>query len=323
MLHTMIVDKKLRGVKAVQTLSRLNRTCQGKTDTFILDFINTQEDIQEAFQPFYQETMLEHEINSDLLYQVQKDLHGYGVYLDNDITAFANEYFKRGKQDSKSMGRMTSILKPVANRYNELNSDERYNFRRQCRNLIKWYGYITQVVRMFDEDLHKEYIFLSYLLKLIPPETSQMINLEDKLQLEYYKLQKTFEGAIILKDETGTYTPATAKSSSTPEGNTPLEEIIKKINERYKGKFTDADIVIVKTLREKLMRDTKLKLSAKTGDPKIFEEKTFPDAFNDLAIKSYLESQEIYDSLFKDKAKYNAVMYALCKVIYREMRMST
>ena len=96
---------------------------------------------------------------------------------------------------------------------------------------------------------------------------------------------------------------------------------IKKINERYKGKFTDADIVIVKTLREKLMRDTKLKLSAKTGDPKIFEEKTFPDAFNELAIKSYLESQEIYDSLFKDKAKYNAVMYALCKVIYREMRV--
>lgn len=82
LLHTMIVDKKLRGVKAVQTLSRLNRTYQGKTDTFILDFINSQEDIQEAFQPFYQETMLECEINTDLLYQVQKNLQGYCVYSD-------------------------------------------------------------------------------------------------------------------------------------------------------------------------------------------------------------------------------------------------
>ena len=79
LLHTMIVDKKLRGVKAVQTLSRLNRTYQGKFDTFVLDFINTQEDIQEAFQPFYQGTMLTSEINTDLLYQVQKNLHDYCV----------------------------------------------------------------------------------------------------------------------------------------------------------------------------------------------------------------------------------------------------
>ncbi|MBR0061725.1 MAG: type I restriction endonuclease subunit R, partial [Selenomonadaceae bacterium] len=84
LLHTMIVDKKLRGVKAVQTLSRLNRTCQGKTDTFVLDFINSQEDIRDAFQPFYQETMLEREINTDLLYRVQKDLRGYAVYSDDD-----------------------------------------------------------------------------------------------------------------------------------------------------------------------------------------------------------------------------------------------
>ena len=81
LLHTMIVDKKLRGVKAVQTLSRLNRTCPGKTDTFVLDFINTQEEIRDAFQPFYQETMLEKEVNADLLYQVQHELRGYAVAI--------------------------------------------------------------------------------------------------------------------------------------------------------------------------------------------------------------------------------------------------
>ncbi|MEE0952695.1 MAG: type I restriction endonuclease subunit R, partial [Ruminococcus sp.] len=216
LLHTMIVDKKLRGVKAVQTLSRLNRTCPGKTDTFVLDFINTQEEIQEAFQPFYQETMLEKEVNADLLYQVQHELRGYAVYSDDDVNAFCDEYFKDGKQDDRAMGRMTSILKPVADRYNDLSADERYQFRRLCRSMKKWYGYISQVVRMFDVELHEEYVFICYLLGLLPPDEVQPLDLDGKLKLEYYKLQKTFEGAIELKEETGAFTPATAKGATKP-----------------------------------------------------------------------------------------------------------
>lgn len=323
LLHTMIVDKKLRGVKAVQTLSRLNRVCKGKTDTFILDFINSQDDIKEAFQPFYQETLLEKEINTDLLYQVQKDLRGYSIYSEGDIDAFAKEYFKHGRQDSRSMGRMTSILKPVADRYNKLNSDERYQFRRLCRNMIKWYSYISQVVRMFDEDLHKEYVFLSYLIRLIPPETTQMIDLEGKLQLEYYKLQKTFEGTITLKEESGTYTPANAKSSVKSEEKQPLDEVIKKINEQYKGKFTDADKVLVKTLMTKLMNNTKLQTIARTSDPQIFTESIFPKTFGQTAQDSYIESQDTFTTLFEDQAKYNAIMHALSSIIYREMRINS
>lgn len=319
LLHTMIVDKKLRGVKAVQTLSRLNRTYQGKTDTFILDFINTQEDIQEAFQPFYQETMLTGELNTDLIYKEQKNLRGYAVYTDNDIDAFSAEYFRRGNR----MKRMTSTLKPVADRYNKMNPDARYNFRRQCRNLVKWYGYISQVVRMFDRDLHKEYIFLSYLLKLIPAEKTQLIDLAGKLQLEYYRLQKTFEGAIELKDESGTYTPAKAKSDAKSEEETPLDEIIRKINEQYKGKFTAADKVLVEMLMTKLMHNDKLLANARTSDPLIFAESIFPTAFNTVANDSYIESQESFATLFEDTAKYNAVMRTLCSHIYGEMRLNS
>ena len=322
LLHTMIVDKKLRGVKAVQTLSRLNRTCPGKTDTFVLDFINTQEDIQEAFQPFYQETMLEREVNTDLLYQVQKELRGYAVYSDIDIEAFAREYFGNSSQDGRAMGRMTSILKPVADRYNKLTPDERYQFRRLCRNMKKWYGYISQVVRMFDADLHKEYVFLSYLLGLIPAETTTMIDLEGKLQLEYYKLQKTFEGSITLDEETGVITPASAKGAVKPEEKQPLDEIIEKINEQYKGAFTDGDKVLLTALRTKLLNDTKLQTMAKTSDPQIFAESIFPKAFGTAAQDSYVESQDTYTSLFEDQAKYNAIMHALGAVIYREMRMN-
>ena len=320
LLHTMIVDKKLRGVKAVQTLSRLNRTCPGKTDTFVLDFINKAEDIQEAFQPFYQETLLEREVNTDLLYQVQKELRGYAIYSDDDIDAFADEYFSYGKQDSRAMGRMTSVLKPVADRYNRLSTDQRYQFRRLCRSMIKWYGYVSQIVRMFDKDLHKEYVFLSYLLDLIPPEPVRMIDLEGKLQLEYYKLQKTFAGPIALKEEVGVYQTASARSIMKPEEDQPLDEIIEKINEQYKGAFTEADKVLLTALRSKLMGDTKLRTMAQTSDPQIFAESIFPKAFNTAAQDSYMESQDTYTSLFEDQAKYNAIMHALGSIIYREMR---
>ncbi len=320
LLHTMIVDKKLRGVKAVQTLSRLNRTCPGKTDTFILDFVNTQEDIQNAFQPFYAETMLEQTVNTDLLYQVQNEIHGYGIYYDQDIEAFSKEYFGDNGKDPRAMGRMTSILKPIADRYNNMDRDSKYNFRRLCRSFVKWYGYVSQVVRMFDVELHKEYVFLQYLTKLLPVDIVDMINLEDKLKLEYYRLEKTFEGTIQLDGTPGVYTPADVTSGAKPEDKKPLDEIIEKINELYKGSFTPADAVLIDSLAQRLKANEKLKAIAKTSDPQIFIESIFPKAFGDVAQDSYMESQEAYTSMFEDQVKYNAFMHALAPVIYRDLR---
>ena len=320
LLHTMIVDKKLRGVKAVQTLSRLNRIHPEKEDTFILDFVNTREDIQEAFQPFYQETILEREVNTDLLYQTQNELRGYAVYSDNDVEAFANEYFAFDKQDDRAMGRMTSVLKPVADRYFKLEPDGRYQFRRLCRTIVKWYGYLSQVVRMFDKDLHKEYVFLKYLLGLLPAEIVDMIDLEGKLKLEYYKLQKTFEGNIDLKEGPVVISPANSRSVAQPEKKLPLDEIIDKINEQYNGAFTDADKVMANAMQDRLMADAKLQNIAKTSDPKIFIDSIFPKYFETVAQECYMESQDAYGSLFADKAKYNAFMHAMASIIYREMR---
>ena len=320
LLHTMVVDKKLRGVKAVQTLSRLNRIHPMKSDTFVLDFVNTREDIQEAFQPFYQETILESEVNTDLLYQAQNELRGYALYSDNDVDTFANEYFSFSKQDDKAMGRMSSILKPVADRYNKLEPDGRYQFRRLCRSFVKWYGYLSQIVRMFDRELHEEYVFLSYLLGLIPPDQVEMIDLEGKLKLEYYKLQKTYEGSIDLRETATVLVPVNARSVASPEKKLPLDEIIDKINEQYNGTFTDADRVVVSAMKDKLMADEKLQTMAKTSDPQIFNDSVFPKFFNLIAQDCYTESQDAFTSLFADQAKYNAVMHALSNVIYRDMR---
>jgi len=307
LLHTMIVDKKLKNVKAVQTLSRLNRTCPGKVDTFVLDFANKKEDILDAFQPFYQETSLEQEVNVDLIYQTERELLDYAIYNENDIVAFIEVWNKPGRQDAMAIGKMTSVLKPVADRYNLKNPEERYQFRRRCRTLIRYYSYLTQIVRMFDKDMHKEYLFLYYLLGLLPIEKEEPVDLDGKLKLEYYKLQKTFEGSIQLENLDGQYVPAKQKSAQGKRQKSTLDEILEKINEKYKGEFTDGDKVMLGALHDKLMGNEKLASSARTSDPRIFTESIFPQAFDNAAMESYAESQDSYSALFEDKMKYNAV----------------
>ena len=323
LLHTMIVDKKLRGVKCVQTLSRLNRTCAGKNDTFVLDFVNTAEDIQEAFQPFYQETSLSQEVNTDLIYKLQKELRGYNIYSDSDIETFSSIYYSTKKQDSTMLGKMTSALKPVADRYNGITTSDRYNFRRQVRSFVKWYGYISQICRMFDVPMQKEYVFCSYLLRLLPAEPVKMIDLEGALRLEFYKLEQTFKGDIVLADTAGVYEPAGGKGKATPEPKEPLEEVINKINELFAGNFTDADRVLIYALHDKLKDDKKLKKIARTSDAQVFSESIFPKTFDEVAQDSYVEQTEAFTSLFQNKSKYKAIMSALAGMLYKEFNRPT
>jgi type I restriction enzyme R subunit len=216
------------------------------------------------------------------------------------------------------MGKMTSALKPVADRYNKLASDERYNFRRQVRSYIKWYGYISQVCRMFDADMQKEYVFCSYLLRLIPAEPTQMIDLDGALKLEFYKLEQTFKGDITLIDQSGVYEPAGGKGKAVPEPKEPLEEVIQKINDLFAGNFSDADRVLIYALHDRLKDDKKLQKVAQTSDPQVFAESIFPKTFDEVAQDSYVEQTEAFTSLFQNKSKYNAIMSALAGMLYRE-----
>lgn len=157
-------------------------------------------------------------------------------------------------------------------------------------------------------------------LRLLPPEKEEMVDLNGKIQLEYYKLQKTFEGAIQLENEDGQYVPAKKKSQQGIKAKSTLDEILEKINEKYKGEFTDGDRVIISALHDRLKKDEKLASSARTSDPRILIESIFPSAFGNAAMESYMESQDSFASLFEDKSKYNAVMSAPAGVLYREMR---
>ena len=173
---------------------------------------------------------------------------------------------------------------------------------------------------MFDKELHKEYVFLSYLIKILPAERVDMIDLEGKLKLEYYKLQETFKGAIELEEAPGVHEQAKGRGAASPEEKKPLDEIIEKINEQYKGDFTDADKVMLTLLREHLLGNVKLRKNAKNSDPKIFIESIFPKIFEATAVECYENANESFSTLFEDQARYKAIMRALAGILYREFR---
>ena len=323
LLHTMIVDKKLRNVKAVQTLSRLNRTHPDKQDTFIIDFVNTKDDILKAFQPFYQETSLSQEINTDLIYKTQKMLRGFKVYDDTDIEKVNKIYFDEDKRKAnKTQAAITKALLPIQQKYNSLNQEQRYQFRKTCRSFVKWYGYITQITRMFDKPLHNEYIFCSYLAKIVPADPTIPFVLGDRVRLEYYNLEKTYEGSIeLMKEEKGVYDPAKLKKPvKMVETLSPLEQVIEKINEQYMGAFTEGDRVVITALHQKLKNNKKLMKSAQTDGRQIFENNIFPQLFDDAAQEAYIESTETYTKLFEDAGKYRAIMSALAHALFDELQ---
>ena len=321
LLHTMIVDKELRDVKAVQTLSRVNRIYPGKEDTYILDFVNPIERIREAFQQFYQETSLDEEINFDLIYTTQKTLRGFSVYTDEDIEKVSGIYFDPDvRKANLTQGKISNALKPVADRYNELNQEQRYQFRREVRALVKWYNYISQITRMFDKELHKEYVFCSYLAKLLPSDPVQPFDLDNRVKLEYYRLEKTYEGAIELDSKPGSWKPTQPKRAGGRKDRTsPLDEIIQRINEEFYGEFTDADRVMVDTLYQKMRKDSKAKKAAKTEDRQVYERSLFPGIFDTTAQEAYMENTVAYEQLFLDVDKYQAVMRALADRLYKEL----
>ena len=321
LLHTMIVDKELRDVKAVQTLSRVNRIYPGKEDTYILDFVNPIERIREAFQQFYQETSLDEEINFDLIYTTQKTLRGFGIYTDEDIEEVSSIYFDPDvRKANLTQGKISNALKPVADKYNELNQERRYQFRREVRALVKWYNYISQITRMFDKELHKEYVFCSYLAKLLPSDPAQPFDLDNRVKLEYYRLEKTYEGAIELESKPGSWKPTQPKRAGGQKDRTsPLDEIIQRINEEFYGEFTDADRVMVDTLYQKMRKDSKAKKAAKTEERQVYEKSLFPGIFDTTAQEAYMENTAAYEQLFLDADKYQAVMRALADRLYKEL----
>lgn len=318
LLHTLVVDKKLKDVKAVQTLCRVNRIHPDKEDTYILDFVNKPEDIQKAFERFYTETSLSEQINTDLLYQVQTDIRGYGLYDESDIEAAAEIVFTDGKGKSQSnvQGKLASVLKPAVARYNELDDDSRYQVRRKVRSFCKWYTYITQIVRMFDRDLHKEYVYLSYLRHLLKVEKIPVEAVDDKVEMRFYKLKREFEGSISLEGTGGVLEPGGSAKTVVPDKKRdPLQVLVDKFNEQWAGNFTEGDRVVIDTLWKRIADNPQVADTIRRDGRQVFESSVLPKVFDEEARKAYVENTDSFTSLFEDGAKYRAMMSAIGELL--------
>lgn len=323
LLHTLVVDKKLKDVKAVQTLCRVNRIHPDKEDTYILDFVNKPEDIQKAFERFYTETSLSEQINTDLLYQVQTDIRGYGLYDESDIEAAAEIVFTDGKGKSQSnvQGKLAAVLKPAVARYNELNDDERYQVRRKVRSFCKWYTYITQIVRMFDRDLHKEYVYLSCLRHLLKVEKIPVEAVDDKVEMRFYKLKQEFEGSISLEPGGGVLDPGGAAKTVTPDKKRdPLQVLVDKFNEQWAGNFTEGDRVVIDTLWKRIAENPQVADTIRRDGRQVFESSLLPKVFDEEARRAYVENTDSFTSLFEDSEKYRAMMSAIGQLLVEKFK---
>ncbi len=318
LLHTMFVDKKLSGVKAVQTLSRLNRTTRGKDSTFVLDFVNSAEDIQKSFEPYYEATVLEQATDPNVLYDLKNTLDKYRIYAQTEIDAFADLYYSADEQDAKTMGKLSSILVPAHDRYLAANEEDSQIFRTTLARFNRIYGFISQVCRMFDRDLHKFSIYAKFLYKVLPKEKGPYITIDDKVLLEYYRLEKEFDGSISLSGSESGLGGIKGEAGARPKKSNSLAEIIAAINEKFGTNFTEMDKVL-EQIQQDFLADEKLVSFAKNNDETMFGLK-FEQEFESFAAKRYEENDAFFVRMFTDSGVMKSVMEMLKPIIYRKMR---
>jgi type I restriction enzyme R subunit len=290
LLHTMYVDKKLGGVNAVQTLSRLNRTFPNKEETAVLDFANEGDEIQKAFEPYYDRTLLSEGTDPNLLYDLQTRLAEFHVYTASEIDAFAAVWFDpKGTQD-----KLHGLLAPAVDRYEALGDEDKQQFRSLLGDFVRLYAFLSQVVTFTDADLEKLYLYGRLLLRKLPVKRDQLpVEIQQNIDVDSYRVQQTATGKIKLDRGTKELEPITGGTifNPPPEEMEVLSAILKTLNDRFGTDFTEDDKVFIQQLEEKLAGDPALEASVKVNVPENAR-LTFDHVAND-------KIQEMIDSNFK------------------------
>ena len=322
LLHTMFVLKHLNGVKAVQTLSRLNRCCKGKNDTYVLDFCNTTDSIQASFKPFYEDTLLAEPVDINVVYKYENELRKFHLWSQEDEDKLYEIY--KSKQDNKTLGKLASCLKPAMEAYAGLIEDDQFKVRFLVRSFVRFYAYMAQISRTFDKDLYKTYIFCDYLFKALPKNPREKIDLSGKLMLEHHRFDVQPSVSIDLNpnDKEKTFKGEKGKEGKKKEEPKDLlSNIIEKVNLMYQGEFSEADRVIVESIYDRMQTKKKtLTKLVKNSDVNMFTNDIFPKEFEDVAQQCYMEQMDSFKRLFQDKQLYDRLMEEMGKALYHSLR---
>ncbi len=326
-LCAMYVDKVLGGVQAVQTLSRLNRTFQGKTETFILDFVNSHEQIQKAFNPYYEQTMVGDEIDHHKLYERKTKLESFQVYSTDEVNEFwdlcvATKSFENASQAQQGYhGHMHTLLDKALSRFSQLDDEKQEDFVSSLVSFRNLYLLLAQIIPFQDVDLEKLSTYLRFLHSKLPKRNGALpLSFDDDATLQYYRLQKEHEDSIVL--ETNENTPIYGHTDTTPAHKDaeeePLSEIIASMNTRFGTEFTKSDEYLLDSVHEDAVQNTSLQASAKANSLDNFRHslaETLEVLFYNR-METMEQNEKFTQKFFNDKAFKEAILDELTEPIY-------
>ncbi len=320
LLCAMYVDKRLDGVQAVQTLSRLNRKIPGKENPFVLDFVNEAEDIYKAFKPYYDATSLQEASDPQKLEALKHDLDAVQVYYWSEVEAFARVFYKPvARQSAQDHAGMQLHLQPAVDRFKAMEDEpKRREFREQLNGYVNIYSFMSQIMPYGDPALEMLYSYGRFLLPHLPLDRdTERVKLGDEVGLQYYRLQRIYSGEITVRegDPEGVKSPTDVGTGKAKDEKVPLSEIIKVLNERFGTNFTDEDRFFFEQIREKATSDEQV-VKLRRANPFDKFQLGLKHLLEDLMVQRMADNDKIVTRYMDDKEFGDAAFTVLSKAIY-------
>lgn len=326
LLHTMYVDKRLAGIQAVQTLSRLNRTHPLKEDAFVLDFVNDRAEICAAFKVYYEGAEMGAEVDPARMYAVKGELDAAGIYLDEEVEGFCAVYFEpKQRQSVQDHQAMNAALNPAVTRFIDLRKDDEAEaelWRGKVQAFRNLYGFLSQVIPYQDSDLERLYVFLRHLAAKLPRRRSgRAYQFDDEVRLEYYRLQKISEGSISLAggDAHTLDGPTELGSGAVHEEPMPLSQLIDVVNGRFGTDFNQADQFFFDQVVEEAVSDDGLRQAAAVNPEDKFE-LVFRNLLERIFVERMDQNEAIFVRYMNDPSFQQVVSEWLASQAYQRLR---
>ena len=295
LLHTMFVDKRLSGLQCVQTLSRLNRTINGKNDTFVLDFVNEPDMIRDSFKEYYEGTILSEETDPNRLYFIEQEVKKFNLFTGDLVEKFVDIFYKK----DIPLEHLQGVLDFTVEDWKKLEENEQEEFRSHIQSFIRLYGYITQIVSFKDISLEKLFIFLRFLNKKLPKRTlDKLTDVVSSVDLESFRLEKETEGSIIVDPDPYIDSIGDGVGGSVSEEPTDfLSKIIQLLNENYGSELTDDDKVNLNRIYEDMVNDEELKVVHHSENTDTNKRHKFDEKFQEYLLGLVEKDTKFYNKV--------------------------
>jgi type I restriction enzyme R subunit len=321
LLHTMYVDKRLAGIQAVQTLSRLNRVTRGKENTFVLDFVNEPEEIYAAFKPYYEATPMGDEVDPQHLNELASTLVQWKVYTIYEVNGWCEIWFRNRMQPTGGEHKqLNAMLDMAVERFNKLTEGQQDEFKSQLVSFRNLYMFLSQIIPYQDSDLEKLYTYGRFLLNKLPRVNSEIrVTVDDDVELKYYRLQKISEGSInLIGGVAESLKGPSDVGTGQPDEEVQLSALIAALNERFGTEFTPADQLFFEQVRETAVANEQLRQAATVNTMENFAP-IFNKQLETLLIERMEGNEDIFSRMMNDDAFRNVAAGYLMKAVYRNL----